>query len=98
MPVTTTHVYVVPVGFVTDVRDIVLYNYGYFGYQPIDGVTIAATLDGAVIYTLRPPDARGFRLYHWTGRQILNYGDGITVTGLASSWTCRISGYELTSP
>lgn len=98
VPTTSILSYSVPAGYVTDVRDIVFYNQGYEPWQPIDGVSVSTYLDGAHIYTVRAPFIRSFTTYHWSGRQILNYGDGFIVLARALGWTARVTGYELTTP
>lgn len=98
VPTTSSLSYAVPTGYVTDVRDIVLYNQGYQPWQPIDGVTVSCYLDGALIYAVRAPFIHSFNVYHWNGRQILKFGDGFVVQAHAVGWTARVTGYELTTP
>lgn len=54
--------------------------------------------DFANIFSAQRSEVCGARGYHWTGRQVLDVGDHITVAAGSAGWSVRITGFELTLP
>lgn len=88
---------VVPTGYVWDVRDIVATN-NLIWWQQVNGIAFLARTTSSPIAGVWVPQAVGHQTYHWERRQILNAGDQIQVNVYDTSWSWRISGYQLTTP
>jgi hypothetical protein len=54
-------------------------------------------LTGTVIWGAVPPRAVSNHPYHWEGRQVLHFGDGLHVRLRDDGWSLAISGYLFTS-
>jgi hypothetical protein len=78
------------------IRDIVATNtQSWFGTAaPI----ILTDSSGATLFAVQAPDAFNGRVYHWEGRQVIEYPDTVSVNAGDGSWSLRISGYDLTLP
>jgi hypothetical protein len=82
-------------GFVAVVRDITAYN-AINLWTPLRG--FAFQTDGLEYVWNRQNNLLGQRSYQWQGREIVEPGHTLTVTGFEASWYFRVNGYLLTLP
>jgi hypothetical protein len=85
-----------PAGFAWIVTDIVL------TYESTDSVGLAGADvvddNGYVFMEVHQPWAVSGNDYHWSGRQVLNFGHILYLDGVEGGWCVRVTGYELALP
>ena len=54
--------------------------------------------DQVDIFTVEGPLAMTSYSFHWTGSQVIEYGQSLTLTTGESGWSVRVSGYQLVLP
>jgi len=60
------------------------------------GVVCVDSVGAAIAYVVAGDvDAAGYASDHWTGRQVIEPGDTLTVIGLTGAESARVSGYLL---
>lgn len=89
--------YYVPDGAVVVVRDLLAINTQKYGTVQLDGLVIF-DLVGCVVWGTLYPQCLPHELYHWSGRQVLEGGDGLSLYTTDEFWALRVSGYVLTTP
>ncbi len=93
-----TFLFTVPSGFVWDVRDVIASN-----PEPATGINgslfgwYLITAIGSIPLFAMQPAISSFP-YHFTLRQLLGTGDGLTFGCSEAGWSLRVTGYELTLP
>lgn len=90
---------VVPSGYLWVVRDMYFTVPTEVGYTWSHASGFEVTDHaGARLWNVTSPRAEMNVGYHWTGHQVVNTGDQLTVAIYDTGWTWRISGYQLTTP
>lgn len=86
-------VYNVPAGFIAVIRDCSVYNNS-------GAASASVFLEGALGQTIFfAGNGIGTQASHqWTGRQVVEAGETITVAVGSGTWDVSVSGYLLTSP
>ena len=90
---TGSDAFVVPTGFVCVVRDLDAYA-GNSGVSPIH-LRLLNALGGTIRLFQVDPDTNAS--FQWTGRQVFNAGEDVTVLTDAP-WDFAVSGYLLSLP